>query len=146
MAAHTRRFFVLLLLFLQASLPPGTFPQQPSAGSSGVLQLLDCIALYSMGALGCFLSARSLDLLLVSRLVMGFGGGALLVRTIILAGPFQPVTCFDVRGSLTSTCGVLFCLSPPSCVYSSPSAGASEICGSSPPESPRPYMPRYSAS
>src|SRR5271168_5368322 len=33
--------------------------------------LLYSIALYSVGATGCFLSARSLELLLVSRLIMG---------------------------------------------------------------------------
>jgi len=53
-------------------------------------QLLYSIALYSAGAFGCFLSARSLDLLLISRLIMGFGGGAFLVRTIILAGLMFP--------------------------------------------------------
>ena len=52
--------------------------------------LLYSIALYSAGAFGCFLSARSLDLLLISRLIMGFGGGAFLVRTIILAGLMFP--------------------------------------------------------
>src|SRR5271168_252104 len=54
--------------------------------------LLYSIALYSVGATGCFLSARSLELLLVSRLVMGFGGGAFLVRTVILAGLMFPGT------------------------------------------------------
>src|SRR5271168_1704788 len=52
--------------------------------------LLFSIALYSVGATGCFLSARSLELLLVSRLIMGFGGGAFLVRAIILAGLMFP--------------------------------------------------------
>jgi MFS transporter, DHA2 family, multidrug resistance protein len=52
--------------------------------------LLFSIALYSVGAFGCFLSARSLDLLLISRLVMGFGGGAFLVRAVILAGLMFP--------------------------------------------------------
>ena len=47
--------------------------------------LLTCIGLYSAGAFGCFLSAHSLELLLASRLVMGFGGGAFLVRTVILS-------------------------------------------------------------
>lgn len=42
------------------------------------------IALYASGAFGCFLSAHSLDSLLISRAVMGFGGGAFLVRTVIL--------------------------------------------------------------
>jgi outer membrane protein TolC len=39
MAARLRRFFVLLLLFLQAGPAPGAFSQQLSAGSSGALQL-----------------------------------------------------------------------------------------------------------
>src|SRR5580700_4383791 len=42
------------------------------------------IALYASGAFGSFLSAHSLDSLLVSRAIMGFGGGAFLVRTVIL--------------------------------------------------------------
>jgi MFS transporter, DHA2 family, multidrug resistance protein len=48
--------------------------------------LLLSIALYSIGATGCFLSAHSLAWLLASRLIMGFGGGAFLVRVVILAG------------------------------------------------------------
>jgi DHA2 family multidrug resistance protein len=52
--------------------------------------LLLCIGLYSVGALGCFLSAHSLQSLLAARLVMGFGGGAFLVRTVILAGLMFP--------------------------------------------------------
>jgi MFS transporter, DHA2 family, multidrug resistance protein len=52
--------------------------------------LLSSIALYSMGAFGCFLSVHSLRLLLVSRLIMGFGGGAFLVRAVILAGMMFP--------------------------------------------------------
>ena len=54
------------------------------------MHLLLSIGLYSAGALGCVLSAHSLELLLASRLVMGFGGGAFLVRTIILAGLLFP--------------------------------------------------------
>jgi DHA2 family multidrug resistance protein len=46
--------------------------------------LLYSIALYAMGAIGCFCSAHSLRLLLISRAVMGFGGGAFLVRAVIL--------------------------------------------------------------
>jgi MFS transporter, DHA2 family, multidrug resistance protein len=52
--------------------------------------LLCSIGLYSMGAIGCFLSAHSLESLLIARLVMGFGGGAFLVRTVILAGLMFP--------------------------------------------------------
>jgi DHA2 family multidrug resistance protein len=52
--------------------------------------LLICIGLYSVGALGCFLSAHSLELLLTSRLIQGFGGGAFLVRTVILSGLMFP--------------------------------------------------------
>jgi DHA2 family multidrug resistance protein len=54
--------------------------------------LLCSIGLYSAGAFGCFLSARSLELLLTSRLIMGFGGGAFLVRVVILAGLMFPGT------------------------------------------------------
>ena len=46
--------------------------------------LLYSIALYAAGAMGCFLSPHSLKSLLISRTVMGFGGGAFLVRTVIL--------------------------------------------------------------
>jgi DHA2 family multidrug resistance protein len=46
--------------------------------------LLYSIALYATGAIGCFCSAHSLRLLLISRVVMGFGGGAFLVRAVIL--------------------------------------------------------------
>src|SRR6202789_1273142 len=47
--------------------------------------LLLSIALYATGAIGCFSSAHSLKSLLISRVIMGFGGGAFLVRTLILA-------------------------------------------------------------
>src|SRR5271170_111376 len=47
--------------------------------------LLLSIALYATGAIGCFSSAHSLESLLISRVFMGFGGGAFLVRTLILA-------------------------------------------------------------
>src|SRR6202453_2248988 len=46
--------------------------------------LLYSIVLYATGALGCFCSAHSLRSLLVSRVIMGFGGGAFLVRAVIL--------------------------------------------------------------
>src|SRR5271167_618062 len=46
--------------------------------------LLFSIALYATGAIGCFSSPHSLRLLLISRVIMGFGGGAFLVRTVIL--------------------------------------------------------------
>ena len=49
-----------------------------------------CIGLYSLGAIGCFLSPHSLTTLLIARVVMGFGGGAFLVRTVILAGLMFP--------------------------------------------------------
>ena len=52
--------------------------------------LLLCLGLYATGALGCACSAHNLTLLLASRVVMGFGGGAFLVRTIILAGLMFP--------------------------------------------------------
>src|SRR3984885_10231005 len=50
------------------------------------LHLLISIAIYSVGSMGCVLSTGNLTQLLVSRLIMGFGGGAFLVRVIILAG------------------------------------------------------------
>lgn len=49
-----------------------------------------CIALYSAGAIGSFLSPHNLTTLLIARVVMGFGGGAFLVRTVILAGLMFP--------------------------------------------------------
>ena len=49
-----------------------------------------CILLYAVGAVGCFLSPHSLATLLIARAVMGFGGGAFLVRTVILAGLMFP--------------------------------------------------------
>jgi len=52
--------------------------------------LLGSILVYSIGAVGCVSSAHSLPLLLVSRVIMGFGGGAFLVRTVILAGLMFP--------------------------------------------------------
>lgn len=52
--------------------------------------LLLSIAIYSVGAMGCVLSTGSLSRLLVSRLIMGFGGGAFLVRAVILSGLLFP--------------------------------------------------------
>jgi DHA2 family multidrug resistance protein len=52
--------------------------------------LLISIGLYAAGAFGCFLSEHSLTLLLISRVVMGFGGGAFLVRAVIFAGLMFP--------------------------------------------------------
>src|ERR1700728_96241 len=52
--------------------------------------LLISISIYSVGAMGCVLSKGSLAQLLISRLIMGFGGGAFLVRVIILAGLLFP--------------------------------------------------------
>jgi DHA2 family multidrug resistance protein len=52
--------------------------------------LLLSALLYGCGAFGCFCSAHSLTLLLISRVVMGFGGGAFLVRGVILAGLLFP--------------------------------------------------------
>jgi DHA2 family multidrug resistance protein len=52
--------------------------------------LLLSIGIYSVGSLGCVLSTGSLAQLLVSRLIMGFGGGAFLVRVVILAGLMFP--------------------------------------------------------
>jgi MFS transporter, DHA2 family, multidrug resistance protein len=52
--------------------------------------LLMSTALYAIGAIGCFSSEHSLRLLLISRVVMGFGGGTFLVRGVILAGLMFP--------------------------------------------------------
>src|ERR1700740_150790 len=52
--------------------------------------LLLSIGIYATGAMGCVLSTGSLTQLLASRLVMGFGGGAFLVRVVILAGLLFP--------------------------------------------------------
>lgn len=52
--------------------------------------LLLSIAIYAVGAMGCVLSTGSLAQLLTSRLIMGFGGGAFLVRVIILSGLLFP--------------------------------------------------------
>jgi MFS transporter, DHA2 family, multidrug resistance protein len=68
--------------------------------------LLSSIGFYALGAFGCFLSARSLSLLLASRLIMGFGGGAFLVRTVILAGLMFPGKA-RIR-AVTFLYGVLF--------------------------------------
>src|SRR6202161_1311753 len=46
--------------------------------------LLLSIGIYATGAMGCVLSAGSLAQLLASRLIMGFGGGGVLVRVVIL--------------------------------------------------------------
>ncbi len=52
--------------------------------------LLLSIGIYSVGAMGCVLSTGDLTQLLVSRLIMGFGGGAFLVRVVILSGLMFP--------------------------------------------------------
>ena len=52
--------------------------------------LLLSISVYAIGAMGCVLSTGSLARLLTSRLIMGFGGGAFLVRVVILAGLLFP--------------------------------------------------------
>src|ERR1700677_4661799 len=52
--------------------------------------LLLSIAVYAVGAMGCVLSTGSLARLLISRLIMGFGGGAFLVRVVILSGVLFP--------------------------------------------------------
>jgi MFS transporter, DHA2 family, multidrug resistance protein len=52
--------------------------------------LLLSIGIYATGAMGCVLSTGNLTQLLVSRLIMGFGGGAFLVRVIILSGLLFP--------------------------------------------------------
>ena len=52
--------------------------------------LLLSIGIYSVGAMGCVLSTGDLTQLLISRLIMGFGGGAFLVRVVILSGLMFP--------------------------------------------------------
>src|ERR1700739_1574113 len=52
--------------------------------------LLLSIAVYAAGAMGCVLSTGNLAQLLASRLIMGFGGGAFLVRVVILSGVLFP--------------------------------------------------------
>ncbi len=52
--------------------------------------LLLSIGIYAVGAMGCVLSTGNLTQLLVSRLIMGFGGGAFLVRVVILSGLLFP--------------------------------------------------------
>src|SRR5271156_3561565 len=52
--------------------------------------LLLSIAIYATGAMGCVLSTGNLGQLLASRLIMGFGGGAFLVRVVILTGLLFP--------------------------------------------------------
>src|SRR5271168_5455140 len=54
------------------------------------LHLLLSIGIYAVGAMGCVLSTGDLVQLLVSRLIMGFGGGAFLVRVVILSGLLFP--------------------------------------------------------
>jgi MFS transporter, DHA2 family, multidrug resistance protein len=68
--------------------------------------LLYSIGLYSIGALGCFLSPHNLQSLLAARLIMGFGGGAFLVRAVILAGMMFPGKAR--AGAVTALYGVLF--------------------------------------
>src|SRR5208282_4429927 len=52
--------------------------------------LLYSIGLYSIGAIGCAVSAHSLAHLLIARLIMGFGGGAFLGPVVILSGLMFP--------------------------------------------------------
>jgi DHA2 family multidrug resistance protein len=52
--------------------------------------LLLSIGIYATGAMGCVLSSGDLTQLLVSRSIMGFGGGAFLVRVVILSGLLFP--------------------------------------------------------
>jgi DHA2 family multidrug resistance protein len=65
-----------------------------SAGTRRILgarrHFTACMALYSIGAIGCFLSGHSLTLLLISRVIMGFGGGAFIVRFVVVAFAFFP--------------------------------------------------------
>jgi predicted MFS family arabinose efflux permease len=81
--------------------------------SSGMRRILGArrhflvsIALYSIGAIGCFLSEHSLSLLLTSRVVMGFGGGSFLVRMVVLSAAFFPGT--SSRKPMTYALLILF--------------------------------------
>jgi MFS transporter, DHA2 family, multidrug resistance protein len=67
--------------------------------------LLYSIGFYSIGAFGCFLSGHSLTWLLVSRTIMGFGGGAFLVRAVILANTMFPGK--SRMGAVTKLYGIL---------------------------------------
>jgi MFS transporter, DHA2 family, multidrug resistance protein len=67
--------------------------------------LLYCIGCYSLGAIGCFLSVHSLASLLIARTVMGFGGGAFLVRAVILANTMFPGK--SRMGAVTKLYGIL---------------------------------------
>src|SRR5271170_7853186 len=68
--------------------------------------LLFSIALYATGAFGCFCSEHSLRLLLISRVIMGCGGGAFLVRTVILIRLMLPgkASIFAVSCLYTELC------------------------------------------
>ncbi len=67
--------------------------------------LLYSIGFYSIGAIGCFLSVHSLASLLVARTIMGFGGGAFLVRAVILANTMFPGN--SRMGAVTKLYGIL---------------------------------------
>ena len=51
---------------------------------------LSAILCYALGALGCLFSPHDLTRLLVARTIMGFGGGAFLVRVVTLIGILFP--------------------------------------------------------
>src|SRR6202046_5421799 len=70
--------------------------------------LLLSIAIYAVGALGCVLSTGSLTQLLVSRLIMGFGGGAFLVRVVILTGLLFPGQAKMAAGTRLYLCLAVF--------------------------------------
>jgi DHA2 family multidrug resistance protein len=51
---------------------------------------LCAILLYTLGALGCLFNPHNLTRLLLARSIMGFGGGAFLVRVVTLVGILFP--------------------------------------------------------
>lgn len=77
-----------------------------------------CVLLYTSGAIGCFLSAHNLTTLLVSRAIMGLGGGFFLVRLVIMVGLFYPGK--SRRGPLTKVYLILFSMQ----IFYPPAVGA----------------------
>ena len=51
---------------------------------------LSAILFYALGALGCLFNPHNLTRLLLARAIMGFGGGAFLVRVVTLVGILFP--------------------------------------------------------
>jgi len=80
--------------------------------------LLYSIGFYTIGALGCFLSAHNLTTLLISRTIMGFGGGAFIVRVVILANLMFPgATRIGAVTRLYAVLGIFQIFYPPAQGY-----------------------------